>query len=78
MFNIGIYMIGAIEISLYPNTTLPLNDGDCIKVTEMSIINPGGIDEAYYPDYRHQSEIKVGNNNNKTVARICYAYIPEL
>lgn len=62
MFNIGIYMIGVIEISLYPNTTLPLNDGDCIKVTEMSLINPGGIDEAYYPDYRHQSEIKVGNN----------------
>lgn len=62
MFNIGIYMIGAIEISLYPNTTLPPNDGDCIKVTEMSLSNPGGIDEAYYPDYRHQSEIKVGGN----------------
>ena len=63
MFNIGIAMIGVLEVSLYPNNTYPLDDNDCLKITELKLSNPGAIDKAYYPEYRHQSEIKVGNNN---------------
>ena len=62
MFNIGVAMIGVIEVSLYTNVTHPLSDGDCVRITEFSLVNPGEIDKEYYPDYRYQSEIKVGGN----------------
>lgn len=50
-----------IEVSLYKNTTQDLSDNDYIRITDLSIVNPGNIDKPYNSYYRDASKIVIGN-----------------
>lgn len=55
-----------IEVSLFRNTTLDLNNNDYIRITHLSLANPGAIDEPYNSYYNDKSQIVVGNNEAGT------------
>lgn len=55
-----------IEVSLFRNTTLDLNNSEYIRITDLSLANPGAIDEPYNSYYNDKSQIVVGNNESGT------------
>lgn len=66
MFNPEYNMFGCIEVSLYNTSTSGLNDGDILRITEMSLVNPESIRDDYFADYYGESEIEIGNNKTGT------------
>lgn len=56
-----------IEVSLYVQSGL--NDGDYVKITEISIKNPGAVDEAYNAYYNDRDKITIGGNSTGTEER---------
>lgn len=55
-----------IEVSLYKTSNSGLSDNDYLRITDLSLANPGSIDEPYNSFYRNRSEITVGNNATGT------------
>ena len=66
MFNVGYAVRGAVEIGLYKSGSTVLNDGDILRIMDLSLNDPGHIDEAYRSYYDKRSEIVVGNNQTGT------------
>ena len=55
-----------VEVSLYKNSTSGLSNNDVLRITELSLNNPGAIDEAYNSFYKDNSRIVIGNNATGT------------
>lgn len=67
MFKIGYAMARTIEVWLVVGHDAPLHDGHIIKITEMSLNNPGRVDEAYNDYYEYlDDEIEIDGNSTGT------------
>lgn len=58
-----------IEVSIYKNSTTDLEDGEYLRITDLSLNNPGAIDEPYDSFYEDRDHIVVGNNETGTESR---------
>lgn len=66
IFNVSYKVRGAVEIGLYKSGSTVLDDGEILRITDLSLNDPGHIDEAYRSYYDKRSEIVVGNNQTGT------------
>ena len=62
IFGYGYNVSGSVEIGLYKNGSSDLEDGEILRITGLSLEDPGHIDEAYSGYYTDKDEIVVGNN----------------
>lgn len=69
MFVVPYGINAPIEVSLYTNATSGLNNNDYLRITEMSLKNPGAIDEPYNSYYQNRDHIKVGGSATGTESR---------
>ena len=58
-----------LEVSLRCNSTSNLADGEYLRITDMSIANPGDIEVPYNEYYRDRNKIVVGNNATGTAEK---------
>lgn len=56
-------VIDAVEVMLYDNGNMGLEDGEYLRFTEISINDPSSLDDAYNIYYNDRSTIKVGGNS---------------
>ena len=64
IFKMGYVIAGVVEIGLYKSGSTVLEDGECIRITQLALDDPGHIDEDYYSYYDNKDKIVVGNNRN--------------
>ena len=62
MFTMPYGIDSPVEISLYNKANTGLDDNDILRITDLSLANPGAIDEPYNAFYRNKGEIVVGSN----------------
>lgn len=59
----GWNITGAVEIMLYDNGSMGLENGEYLRFSELSLKNPSGLDDPYNSFYESRETIKIGNNN---------------
>lgn len=62
-------VIDFIEVSIYDSGIMGLENGEYLKFSEVSIVNPSSIDNPYNSYYRNTGEITIGNNQTGTEKR---------
>ena len=74
IFSIGSRVAGVVEIGLYKSGSTALSDGEILRISDLSLNDPGHISEEYYKYYSENPEIVI--NNNQTGIDECEIDVP--